>query len=170
MPQLPAMPPHPHLHATTTRRGRPSLATCTASTGCGKSAVAGPEVPVEILKKRMEDAENADDAQEAKEMYNTLQKNREFMRNVVKTVVDSVTADDDLTDAVFTDNVELTKYDCYYAAVDEFHDKCFNVGKNDYALRMLNTFVNLCEKGFDEEVIKTAIHSNCNHPHMYGIH
>ena len=156
------------------------------STGCGKSAVAGPEVPVEILKKRMEDAENAYEAQEAKEMYNTLQKNREFMRNVVKTVVDSVTADDDLTDAVFTDNVELTKYekyfetllltllllryDCYYAAVDEFHDKCFNVGKNDYALRMLNTFVNLCERGFDEEVIKAAIHSNCNHPHMYGIH
>merc|ERR1712227_910043 len=118
------------------------------STGCGKSAIAGPEVPVEILKKRMEDAENADEAQEAKEMYNTLQKNREFMRNVVKTVVDSVTAD-----AVFTDNVELTKYDCYYAAVDEFHDKCFNVGKNDYALRMLNTFVNLCERGFDVEVI-----------------
>ena len=84
------------------------------STGCGKSAIAGPEVPVEILKKRMEDAENADEAQEAKEMYNTLQKNREFMRNVVKTVVDSVTADDDLTDAVFTDNVELTKYEKYF--------------------------------------------------------
>jgi len=140
------------------------------SAGCGKSAVSGPEVPVEILKKRMEDAEDADEAAEAKEMYNTLQKNREFMRSVVKTVVDSVTADDGLTDAVFTDNVELTKYDCYYAAVDEFHDKCFNVGKNDYALRMLNTFVNLCERGFDEEVIKAAIHSNCNHPHMYGIH
>ena len=164
------------------------------STGCGKSAVSGPEVPVEILKKRMEDAEDADEATEAKEMYNTLQKNREFMRSVVKTVVDSVTADDGVTDAVFTDNVELTKYeyliivnfilsfvhfyisithpryDCYYAAVDEFHDKCFNVGKNDYALRMLNTFVNLCERGFDEEVIKAAIHSNCNHPHTYGIH
>ena len=83
------------------------------SAGCGKSAVSGPEVPVEILKKRMEDAEDADEAAEAKEMYNTLQKNREFMRSVVKTVVDSVTADDGLTDAVFTDNVELTKYEYF---------------------------------------------------------
>ena len=81
------------------------------SAGCGKSAVSGPEVPVEILKKRMEDAEDADEAAEAKEMYNTLQKNREFMRSVVKTVVNSVIADDGLTDAVFTDNVELTKYE-----------------------------------------------------------
>ena len=38
-----------------------------------------------------------------------------------------------------------------------FHDKCFNVGKNDYALRMLNTFVNLCEKNFDIATISGAI-------------
>ena len=49
------------------------------------------------------------------------------------------------------------RFDCYYAAVDKFHDKCFNVGKNDYGLRMLNTFVNLCERNFDISVITDAI-------------
>ena len=28
-----------------------------------------------------------------------------------------------------------TRFDCYYAAVDEFHSRCFNVGQNDFALR-----------------------------------
>jgi hypothetical protein len=52
------------------------------------------------------------------------------------------------------------RFDCYYAAVDKFHAKCFNVGKNDYGLRMLNTFVNLCERNFDINTITDAIQVN----------
>merc|ERR1712061_225929 len=71
----------------------------------------------------------------------SLLNNRKFMENVVEQVITTVTAgDDSLTNLVFTDNVELTKFDCYYAAVDLFHERCFNLGKNDYALRMLNPF------------------------------
>jgi hypothetical protein len=29
----------------------------------------------------------------------------------------------------------MCRYECYYAAVDLFHDRCYNLGKNDYALR-----------------------------------
>ena len=29
----------------------------------------------------------------------------------------------------------ISRFDCYYAAVDAYHDHCFNVGRNDYALR-----------------------------------
>lgn len=138
--------------------------------GCGASAVSGPEVPVKILERTIAEATSQEEASEAKEKLAAIHKNRAFMVNVVQNIVGKLTGDDGLTDAVFTDNVELTKYDCYYASVDAFHEQCFNVGKNDYALRMLNTLVNLCERGFDQELITSAMHTYCDHPPMYGIH
>merc|ERR1712013_818253 len=89
---------------------------------------------------------------------------------ILHDVIDVITNDVGLTNTIFTENVELTQFDCYYAAVDAFHDRCFNVGKNDYGLRMLNTFVNLCERKFDINDITEAIQAVCTHPHMYGIH
>ena len=64
----------------------------------------------------------------------------------------------------------MFRYDCYYAAVDAFHEKCFNVGRNDFALRMLNVFVNLCEKGVSEKTMIESMEATCTHPPIYGIH
>ena len=77
---------------------------------CGASAVSGPEVPVAILQKKIEMAENEMEAELAKEQLESLLDNRKFMEGVVEGVINSVTAGDDIfTSTVFTDNVELTK-------------------------------------------------------------
>ena len=156
------------------------------SAGCGASAVPGPEVPVRILEKTIQDAETAEERLEAQQKLETLRSNRKFMEDVTWRIITGVTGDEELTQTVVTDNVELTRYnghnvesllicvliryDCYYTAADAFHEKCFNVGRNDYALRMLNAFVNLCESGFEQEDITSAIQKNCVHPQMFGIH
>jgi len=140
------------------------------SAGCGATAVPGPEVPVRILERTIQDAETPEDRLEAQQSLEKLRTNRKFMEDVVWRVITGVTGDEGLTQTVVSDNVELTKYDCYYTAVDAFHEKCFNVGRNDYALRMLNGFVNLCERGFKPEDITSAIQMSCVHPQMYGIH
>jgi len=137
---------------------------------CGRDAVPGPDVPRQILQKKLEDSMGSDGEDEAREALNALQRNRKYMEQVVHDVVEAVTLDSQLTGAMFTDNVELSEYDCYYAAVDQFHEICFNVGRNDYALRMLNVFVNLCEQSYSEEDIVEAIKGVCTHPPMYGIH
>ena len=47
---------------------------------------------------------------DAVEKLRTLHKNRDFMRSVVQSLVDVVTnGDNELNNAVFTDNVSLTK-------------------------------------------------------------
>jgi len=137
---------------------------------CGRDAVPGPDVPRQILQKKLEDSMGSDGEDEAREALNALQRNRKYMEQVVHDVVEAVTLDSQLTGAMFTDNVELSEYDCYYTAVDQFHETCFNVGRNDYALRMLNVFVNLCEQSYSEEDIVEAIKGVCTHPPMYGIH
>merc|ERR1712226_700302 len=115
-------------------------------------------------------ATTAEEAKEAREKLDQLMRNRKFMESTVHTLVTEVTQDSQLTGSMFSDNVELTDFDCYYAAVDEFHARCFNVGQNDYALRMLNPLVNLCQKGFTESTIISAIKAICTHPPMVGIH
>jgi len=137
---------------------------------CGRDAVPGPDVPRQILQKKLEDSMGSDGEDEAREALNALQRNRKYMEQVVHDVVEAVTQDSQLTGAMFTENVELSEYDCYYTAVDQFHETCFNVGRNDYALRMLNVFVNLCEQSYSEEDIVEAIKGVCTHPPMYGIH
>merc|ERR1712010_128673 len=97
-------------------------------------------------------------------------RNRKFMQNLVHELVQGITEDNALTGTMFNDNVELTQFECYYTAVDAFHSRCFNVGQNDFALRMLNPLVNLCERGFTAPQIVSAIKDTCTHPPMVGIH
>jgi len=137
---------------------------------CGADAVPGPQVPLKVLQSNLADAAGTDGEEEAREELTRLMVNRKYMEQVVLDLVGVVTQDNQLTQAMFTDNVELTQYDCYYAAVDKFHEVCFNVGMNDYALRMLNTLVNLCEKKYPVDSIVEAIKATCTHPPMYGIH
>ena len=67
-------------------------------------------MPVAILQKKIEMAEDEAEADLAREQLQSLLNNRKFMENVVEQVITTVTADDDsLTNLVFTDNVELTK-------------------------------------------------------------
>jgi len=137
---------------------------------CGRDAVPGPEVPLKILQNNVVAATTPEEIQEAKEKLAKLQKNRQFMLKTVRDLVQTVTQDNQMTADIFGDNVELTQFSCYYSAVDHFHSTCFNVGQNDYALRMLNTLVNLCEKKFPVEDIIEAIKVTCTHPPIVGIH
>jgi len=138
---------------------------------CGSDAVPGPEVPVRILQKIIAAATSEEESADAKNKLDQLLNNRRLMLNTVLEIVHTVTQNTEDTNSIFTDNVELSQYDCYYSAVDEFHAKCFNVGKNDYALRMLNTLVNLCERKFPSDQILLAIQTTCSHlPTMVGIH
>merc|ERR1711963_837037 len=124
---------------------------------CGRDAVPGPDVPVKILQSNYESASSASEKEEAKEKLDALLRNRKFMQDKVHELIQEITQDNQLTSTMFTDNVELTQFDCYYTAVDAFHSQCFNVEQNDFALRMLNPLVNLCENGFSASQIVSAI-------------
>jgi len=137
---------------------------------CGADAVSGPEVPVKVLQYILSEVTGTEKEPEARENLQRLVQNRKYMEQVVSEVVQAVTQDNQLTGQMFSDNVELSEYDCYYAAVDQFHTDCFNIGMNDYALRMLNTLVNLCQNEYPVDTILGAIKTTCTHPPMHGIH
>lgn len=137
---------------------------------CGRDAVPGPLVPLKILQNKMASATTPHQAKLAKHNYNKLIKKREFMENKVKAIIRRITKDHHLTQTIFNENRELSSYSCYYTAVDEFRLRCFNLGQNDYALRMLNSFVSLCQRKVKVHLIIKAIKAECTHPPISGIH
>lgn len=144
---------------------------------CGRTAVPGPEVPAEILRRIMKDSSTTpQEKQDAKLKLDKLLANRKFMLAKVQDIVNSVltAANGNITDDeinhIFNDNVSLKDTECYFAAVDSFHQNCFNLGKNDYGLRMVNTLLNLCEREYSIGAILDAIEAVCDHPAVYGIH
>ena len=77
---------------------------------CGASAVSGPQVPVTILQKKIEMAESEEETELAREELQQLLENRKFMERVVESVINTATAGEDgLSNAVWSENVELTK-------------------------------------------------------------
>jgi len=137
---------------------------------CGRDAVPGPQVPLEILKRAVAAAKSPQEAASAQNRLDKLLKNRKFMEDVVHGIAFTVTGDAELASNAFTANPELTEFDCYYAAVDAFHQQCFNVGRNDWALRQLTVFVSLCQAGHTTKEITEAVRAGCTHPPIHGIH
>merc|ERR1712055_514135 len=82
------------------------------------------------------------------------------MEDIVRTVYQDEN-NEDLVSHALTDNVLLTEFDCYYPIVDAFHSRCYNLGTTDYAIRMLNVFVNLCEGGVESNTVIQALRVHC---------
>jgi len=139
---------------------------------CGKTAVAGPQVPIAIQQNIIKFSNDPKEQEAARAEIQALMKNRQFMEEKTKSIVSTVLGTDDVDSInnMLHNNIELERFDCYYAAVDAYHEHCFNVGRNDYALRQLNTFVNLCHANIAQQTIVDAILMTCDHPSVYGIH
>ena len=134
-----------------------------------KDAVPAFEVPKEMLIRKIEQARTADEAEIAEQELKLLIKKREFLLNKFRDIVWEVTGDDELTNKVFDEYYELKDFDCNDEAVDEFDEKCFKVGSNEYSMKYLYVFRNLCEMGYGMDVIANAMKKQCTHGKVYGI-
>lgn len=56
-------------------------------------------------------------------------KMRQAINDSVKNIVAIASADDALAGHILTTRRRLRNYDCYYAAVEEYSKKCFNIPK-----------------------------------------
>merc|ERR1719427_2559631 len=72
---------------------------------CGRDAVPGPQVPLEILKRAVAAAKSPQEAASAQNRLDKLLKNRKFMEDVVHRIAFTVTGDAELASNAFTANL-----------------------------------------------------------------
>ncbi|XP_071515003.1 legumain-like [Panulirus ornatus] len=138
---------------------------------CLKSSIRSPDVPLAILQQRLQATEGLTGADYWMRQFNDLLTNRTFVRDTLMKIVRIVTDDDVMTAEMMSDSHhEIHNYDCYEDSTTTFHDLCFNLGQNPYALRMVNTMVNLCEHGYTAEEFSCAARAVCTHDAVTGIH
>ena len=78
--------------------------------------------------------------------------------------------EDGMGEAAFEEVPELSEYECYYTVIDLFNGNCFRVSDNEYALRQLYVFANLCEMGYKRESILDAVNKQCNSDPLISVH
>ncbi|XP_006822143.1 LOW QUALITY PROTEIN: legumain-like [Saccoglossus kowalevskii] len=126
------------------------------------NAVAAPDVPMAILEHRLMAAKDVEKRIEiVKEMDKLLQM-RKFVTDTVASIVKHATDSSDQADLMInTKKPTLTSHYCYKAAVRHFSDHCFSLNKNDYPLRHLYVFVNMCEARIPSARVMDAIDKVC---------
>lgn len=139
---------------------------------CGRDAVPGPEVPRIVLEKRIQDATNVLEATEYNKQLEALLDGRKAMISKTVDIINEITKNETKTEEIMrSSDIELTQFDCHKEVAEKFHDKCFNLGCNDFALRQINHFAVICEMGYDQKDILESIEKNCqSNDSICGIH
>ena len=139
---------------------------------CGRDAVPGPEVPRIILEKRIQTATNVLEATEYNKQLVALLDGRKAMISKTVDIINQITKNETTTEEIMrSSDIELTQFDCHKEVAEKFHEKCFNLGCNDFALRQINHFAVICEMGYDQKDILESIEQNCQtNDSICGIH
>lgn len=139
---------------------------------CGRDAVPGPEVPRIVLEKRIQDATNVLEATEYNKQLTALLDGRKAMISKTVDIINEITKNETKTEEIMrSSDIELTQFDCHKEVAEKFHDKCYNLGCNDFALRQINHFAVICEMGYDQKDILESIEKNCqSNDSICGIH
>ena len=130
-------------------------------------AVPAYEVPIARLE--MNKKNNSD-------KIHAVKKGRKFIDSVVEDIVYKVIGEPDNQNNIFEQVQQIRDFDCFRKVVNVFHEKCFNLGENGYALRKIHILANLCgsevlhvNKDDNSGKIINVIQDMCNHPKMVEI-
>jgi len=134
-------------------------------------AVNSREVPLAILRRKLEAAVDEESRQEAQKNIDTIQRNRQFLKEKVREIIKVVTSrNEDGVEELLTAKATLKNRNCYHSVVKAFHTNCFDLAKNEYALVYTRVMANLCDSGHLAREIIGVINKVCTHPKIVGIH
>lgn len=124
-------------------------------------AVPADEVPLAILRHRLESAKDEVLKQQLMREIDELLKLRD---RVAKTMQDIVAlASDDVSqyERVYTEGHRNIDFDCYIPVVNLFDKRCFNVARTYSANKQMKYLVNMCDEHITSERIMEAIAHIC---------
>jgi len=129
-------------------------------------AVPAPDVPLHILQRRYDKAETSATKADLKQQLQQLKKNRAFLDDIVEDIIQRVARGDPVllessSNSVSSAKRPITNYVCFERVVRQFSKRCAPFSHNDYALRKVQSLVNLCERGASTEVIVEAVTEAC---------
>ncbi|KAL9952689.1 hypothetical protein ACROYT_G039980 [Oculina patagonica] len=132
-------------------------------------AVPAPDVHLKILQSRLRDARSKTEKQEIIREIEELYKLKEEIRKTMELIVEEVVSSEEQKMRVLNSPADPQDFHCYEQAVKTFSKNCYNLGKNEHALRHVYALSNLCEENISAELIVSAINEQCGEDKPNGI-
>ncbi len=122
-------------------------------------AVRSEDVPLALAMHKVAEAKDDESLEKAKMVLDAVKQSRKRVEDTMGFIVES--AYTGKAEDIFSVRTDLADFDCYEAAVSHFDKYCFDLSKNDYALRHLYAIVNLCENQIPTRKILQSIYKAC---------
>merc|ERR1711915_990272 len=110
------------------------------------------------------------------EKVHLMKKGRKLIDDIIDDIVYRSSSEKIEDNDMIEEVNELRDYGCFSKVVREFHNRCFNLGENAYALRKVHVLANICGSQVlhvsstdKSDSIIDVIRNVCNHPVMIGI-
>ncbi|XP_050686859.1 legumain-like [Eriocheir sinensis] len=148
---------HPHSRPTTQHLQFPA-------DPCVNSSVPSPDVPLAILQAKKHSATTPEEREHLQEQLDILHEKRRALKLAMHELAREVTGDTEVAANMVSGRHQLhdiIRWPCYMDAVRIFHTRCINLAQNPYALRLVDTFINLCEHGYTADQVLRATTSVC---------
>ncbi|KAF6351549.1 legumain [Rhinolophus ferrumequinum] len=122
-----------------------------------------PEVPLMIMKRKLMSTNDLQESRRLVEEIHMHLEARNAIEKSVQKIVSLLVRSDDEVGRLLAQRAPLTAHDCYQEAVSHFRTYCFNWHSPtyEYALRHLYVLVNLCEKPYPVDRIKSSMDKVC---------
>lgn len=124
-------------------------------------AVPVPDVHLKTLQNRLRNTASWEERQKIIHEIEELYELKEEIRKTMELIVEQCVSSDEQKIRVLKSKAEPEDFDCYKKAVKAFSKNCYNLGKNEHALRHVYALSNLCEENIEAEVIVSAINEQC---------
>ncbi|CAH2327656.1 legumain [Pelobates cultripes] len=128
-----------------------------------RDLIPSPDVPMEILKRRLFATNDVVEARKIAAEMKSLQEAKQLIKQSVVKIVNLVTESSELAEDILNDRVGHRDHTCYIGAAEHFKHNCFNWHSPlyEYALRELFVLANMCEAGYPLERIQKAMDEVC---------
>lgn len=135
-----------------------------------KDVIPARDVPLAVLKKRLA-AENSE-TKKVDLMHEITQ--MLTMRELVDTVVDRlvfrVATQAKVPEATIkTSTLTLSQLDCHHEVATAFHETCFNLSENPYAMKFVRYLANMCELGVSSNFVVGEMKEVCANTEVRGV-
>lgn len=120
------------------------------------------EVPLDILFRRHLAEKNEAKRQRIWKQIKDMQQKRILVEGVYRSLVREVAADEAMEFRLMEKRPDkINQLDCHTDVVHAFSQRCFNLGKNPYALKYVYLLANMCEEGLPSKEIVSKIRTHC---------
>jgi len=135
-----------------------------------KDTVDSREVPVALLKRRLEEATSETEKAEILHELRQLLAKRQMVDAVMDQLVFHVSSEHRLsTETITKSKIQLRNLDCHETVSMTFHNTCFDLSSNPYAMKYVRYLANMCELGIEAESIVSVMGRVCTHGDVRGI-